>query len=184
MFFWGWSILGGQRWHLCVDLCFIGTVSRWVCLERQTCNCAEVSSLTDGQPFTCCLPAAEKPGTDSRDFEKTSCGKWNTVALLLLTGGRPPTGQKPPWQAVYTSEEAEGARWTFWVTGNPELLWTERQPMVEGRPGRESSSGLACPQLPVPASGHGCRGQRQVNSLGYAQLAVNQLPSKLPQLYC
>ena len=43
---------------------------------------------------------------------------------------------------------------------------------------------LAYPQLPVPASGQGCRGQRQVNSLGYAQLAVNQLPSKLPQLYC
>ena len=53
--------------------------------------------------------------------------------------------------------------------------------MVEGRPGRALP---ACPQLPVPASGQGCRGQRQVNSLGYAQLAVNQLPSKLPQLYC
>ena len=50
--------------------------------------------------------------------------------------------------------------------------------------GRVVGPCLACPQLPVPASGHGCRGERQVNSLGYAQLAVNQLPSKLPQLYC
>ena len=37
-------------------------------------------------------------------FREVKTGEKVVTAQLLLTEGRPPTGQKPPWQAVYTQQ--------------------------------------------------------------------------------
>ena len=150
-------------------------------------------SLTDRQPLPAACLLRRKPGTATRFREMKTGEKEVVTALLLLTGGRPPTGQTPPWQAVYTQArrprvlvepceslgirsccEVNGNQWKSGWVGHRQACWL---------------AGSSSHQLAGAGAGQAGGGgtRRQVNSpsFDYAQsAAVNQLPAKLSQLYC